>query len=82
MKLPDFVYVRAFWEAFSAIVAGVLALLVMFKVLDPAWAFGYAAILAWILGILKVFKIEPQLRARAEARLLAEKAQKKAKKYK
>ncbi len=82
MKLPDFVYVKAFWEAFSAIAAGVLAMLVVFGVLEPVWAFGYAAILAWVLGILKMFNIEPQLRARAEARLLAEKAQKKAKKSK
>ncbi len=82
MKLPDFVYVKAVWEAVSYILAGVLALLVALGKLDPQWALGAGVILGWILGLLQIFDINPQLRAfRAAraARLLAEKKAKKSK---
>lgn len=80
MKLPDFVYVKAFWEGFASVLAGVLFTLVALGKLDPQWAWGSGAILTFVLGVLKAFKIEPQLMER-RARLLAEskKAAKKSK---
>ncbi len=82
MKLPDFVFVKAFWEAFSVAVGGALALAAFFGWVNPAWAVPSAVILSWILALLRAFNINPQLRAlRAAraARLLAEKKAKKSK---
>lgn len=76
MNLPPFVYVKAFWEALSYILAGVLALLVVFGVLPPQYALGSAVILSAFLGILKWFDIEPQLMARAAKLALKAKAKK------
>lgn len=74
MNLPDWVYVKAFWEALSYTVAGVLWLLVLFGVLPSVYALAPSAVLAIFLAVLKWFDIEPQLRARAA--LLAKKYKK------
>lgn len=62
MNLPPFVYVLKFWEALSYVIAGVLALLVVFDILPAQYAVGAAAILSAILAVLKWFDIEPKFR--------------------
>ena len=64
MNLPPFVYSLKFWESATFMVAGVLALLAYFGVVDPAWAVPATALLAWVLAFLKMFGIEPELRAK------------------
>ena len=62
MKIPPFVYAKAFWEALALLLAGVLALLAFFAVIPASFAFGAGAILAAILSVLKAFDIVPELR--------------------
>lgn len=64
-SLPPFVYTKAFWEGLSISVAGLLALLAFFGVVDASWAVPSAAILSWVYGLLRMFGIEPELRAEA-----------------
>jgi len=64
MKLPPFVYSKAFWESASYFVAGVLALLVYFGVLPADYGLTAGAVLAIVLSVLRFFKIEPELRAK------------------
>lgn len=64
MNLPPFVYAKAFWEALSFVVAGVLGLLVVFGKIPPEWALGSGAILAWFYAILKLLGVTPELRAK------------------
>lgn len=65
MNLPDWVYAKAFWQALSFAVSGILGLLAFFGVIPAMWALAPAALLALFLAVLKWFDIEPQLRARA-----------------
>lgn len=70
MNLPPFVYAKAFWEALSLAVAGVLAMLAYFGHVDPEWAVPATVILAWLLAFLRMFGIQPELMAKAlESRL-------------
>lgn len=62
MKFPPFFYVRKFWEAVSLVLAGVLGLLVVFKVLPTEYAVSAGTLLAWILAILNFFDIDPEFR--------------------
>ncbi len=64
MKLPPFVYAKAFWEALSFLIAGVLAVLAFFGVIPANFVYGSAAILAAFLAVLKFFGVNPELRAR------------------
>lgn len=64
MKLPEFVYAKAFWEFVSITLAGVLGLLAFFNVVDASWAIPSAAILTWVLGLLRMFGVEPELLAK------------------
>jgi len=61
-KLPPFVFAKAFWEAISFLVSGVLALLAFFHVISGDYALSAGAILLFILAILRFFKIEPELK--------------------
>jgi hypothetical protein len=63
-NLPPFVYARAFWEALSLAVAGLLGLLAFLGYVDASWAVPATVILTWILGFLRMFNIEPELRER------------------
>ncbi len=65
MKLPPFVYAKAFWKAISLVIAGVLALLVFFGIIPADYALPAAAIYSFILAVLLFFKINPELRAKA-----------------
>lgn len=62
MNLPDFVYRKAFWEAFSLGVSGLLALLAFFGKVDPSWAVPGAVISGWIFSLLHMFGIDPAVR--------------------
>jgi hypothetical protein len=64
MNLPAPFYARAFWEAVSITLAGVLALLAFLGYVNPEWAIPASVILTWVLGLLRMFGIEPELRAR------------------
>ena len=64
MNLPPFVYSLRFWEGFSWLLAGVIALLVYFGVLDAKYLYDAGAILAWILAVLRFVGVVPELRAR------------------
>ena len=80
MNLPDFVYTKAFWEAVSVTVSGLLALLAFFGKVDPSWAVPAATISAWIFALLRMFGIEPEVRMKElERELRALKTAKKAK---
>ena len=72
MNLPPYVYSKAFWEAISLLVSGLLAVLAHFGVVPTEWAVGSAVVLMVILGILRVFQIEPELRAKALEREVRE----------
>ena len=63
-SVPDWFYVEAFWKAASFALAGVLGLLVFFKVLPVEYAVGGAAILSWVLSVLNMFGVHPQVMAR------------------
>jgi hypothetical protein len=65
VTLPPFVYVKAFWESLSFVLAGLAGLLVVFHLLDPMYAVGAGVILTWILGFLHFLNIDPQVRMRA-----------------
>jgi hypothetical protein len=70
MNLPPFVYTKAFWEAATTAVAGVLALLVFLGYLDASWAVPAAVMLTWVYSFLRLFGIQPEVRqAQLEARL-------------
>ena len=71
MNLPPFVYAKAFWNAISLILAGVLALLVFFGVIPAIYALPAGAIYSFIVAVLQFFNINPQLKERAR-RLAAE----------
>jgi hypothetical protein len=62
--LPDFFYVKAFWEALSFSLAGLAALLAYFGVIPVEWAVGSGVLLSWFLAILKLFGVVPELRMR------------------
>jgi hypothetical protein len=64
MKLPSYVYAKAFWEAVSYVVAGVLALLVYFGVLPTDYLYSVGAVLTGLLGVLRFFRITPELKAK------------------
>ena len=64
MNLPPFVFAKAFWEAFSLLVAGILGLLVFFGIIPSDYGLPVGTVLALILSILRFFKIDPELRAK------------------
>lgn len=64
MNLPAQFKSLAFWKGASFLVAGVLALLVVFGVLPAQYAIDAGTILAFALSILHFFDINPELRAR------------------
>jgi hypothetical protein len=69
-QLPPFVYARAFWEALSVALAGLLGLGAYLGWFSPEWAVPSAVILTWALAFLRLFGIHPELMAQAlEARL-------------
>jgi len=65
MNFPPFVYAKAFWEAVTTAVAGLLALLAFLGSIDPSWAIPAAVMLTWIYAFLRMFGIEPELKAQA-----------------
>jgi hypothetical protein len=65
-NFPPFFYVKAFWEALSYFVSGVLGLLVVFEKLSPEWALSGAVVLAGFLGVLRFLGVSPAITARAE----------------
>ncbi len=65
MNLPDFAKTKAFWEAVSLAVAGLLALLVFFGKVDASWAVPSAVIFAWVTALLRMFGIELEIRVKA-----------------
>jgi hypothetical protein len=65
MNLPDFLKTKAFWEAVSLIVSGLLALLVFFGKVDAGWAIPSAVILTWVTALLRMFRIELELQVKA-----------------
>lgn len=68
MNLPPFVYAKAFWEAVSLLIAGILALLVYFGVLPADYGLGSGVILMFLLAVLRFLKIEPELKAKVTER--------------
>lgn len=62
MTLPDIFKVRAFWEALSYLVAGVLGIGFLLGWVPASWVIAPAALLSLFLTVLKWFDIEPQLR--------------------
>lgn len=71
MNLPPFVYTKAFWEALSIFLSGLLALLAFFGVVEAEWAIPASAISAWIFSLLRMFGITPELQARLLDRKLS-----------
>ena len=61
MEIPVFVYALAFWQGVSYVLAGLLALLVYFKKLDPKYGLSAGAVLAVILAVLNFLGIVPEL---------------------
>lgn len=65
MNWSDLVKSLKFWEAISFVLAGILALLVMFGVLGPEFGLGAGVVLTIILAVLRWFGIQPELRLKA-----------------
>jgi hypothetical protein len=66
MKLPDFFYILAFWQALAYVIAAIVAAFTPYKL-------EAGILLALILAVLKMFQIEPELRIFRLNRLLNEK---------
>jgi hypothetical protein len=64
MNLPPFVKALAFWKGIAFLVAGAVALLAYFGVIEAGDAYTYEAILAFILTVLQFFGVTPEIRAR------------------
>lgn len=62
-NLPPIVNSKAFWEAATTAVAGVLALLAFLGYVDTSWAIPASVMLTWIFSFLRLFGITPELRA-------------------
>ena len=63
MNLPEQVYSKAFWEAVTTALSGLLGLLSFLGYVDPSWAVPAAVMLAWIFAFLRLFGITPELQA-------------------
>ncbi len=70
-ELPPIVYSKAFWEAASAAVAGLLGLLAFLGYVDSSWAVPAAVISTWVFALLRLFGITPELRAQLLEKQLA-----------
>lgn len=70
LQLPPFVFAKAFWEALSFAVSGVLALLVFFQVIPAQYGLSAGALLLIFLAVLKFFGINPELKAKVAIELL------------
>jgi hypothetical protein len=66
--VPNFFYVKAFWEALSFALAGVAALLAYFGIIPAEYAVGTAVFMTWFMAVLKLFGIVPELRLREAIR--------------
>lgn len=55
--MPPFLYQPKFWEAVSWLVAGVLAMLAFFGVVDTEYAYTAGAIFAFAKALLKLFGV-------------------------
>lgn len=64
MNLPEQFYSKAFWEAVSVFLSGLLGLLVFLGYLNSEWAIPASAILAWAFAALRLIGVEPELRLR------------------
>ena len=64
MNLPPFFFAKAFWEALSLLIAGILGLLAFFGIIPADYALPVGSVLGIILAYLRFFKIEPELRAK------------------
>lgn len=79
MTVPPFVYVKAFWQFLSYIVAGILGLLYVFGKIPAAYVVDAGVVLTLFLGVLKFFQIEPQVRMKEQIAALKAQPLKKAK---
>jgi uncharacterized membrane protein HdeD (DUF308 family) len=64
ISMPPFVYAKAFWQALSYLVAGLVGLLAFFNVIPDTFAYSAAVLETAFLAVLKFFDIVPELRAR------------------
>lgn len=71
MQLPDLFKVKAFWEALSFLIAGLLGVLFLLGVVPATWVIAPAVLLSLFLTVLKWFDIEPQLRLIAKVNELS-----------
>ena len=77
LTIPEIFKVKAFWEALSFVLAGLLGLAVVLGKLPPEDALTPATILAWFLAVLKLFGVAVELRLRKEvAKLVLKKGKK------